>query len=101
MSSMTEVDFLKYLINSCEIGRDIGSDIGAIWLENLCRERLSQIGEERDNVKKPQIQNTIRRLLHVIGIHHWSEWHALHEDLNWSVQKRVCLICSVYETRPK
>ena len=50
MSSMTEVDFLKYLINSCEIGRDIGSDIGAIWLENLCRERLSQIGEERDDV---------------------------------------------------
>ena len=52
-------------------------------------------------MKKPRIKNAIRRLLHIIGIHHWSEWHALHEDLNWNVEKRVCSICNVYETRPR
>lgn len=36
-------EFLQYLIDQCEMGRTVGSNIGVFWLENLCQERLASL----------------------------------------------------------
>ena len=35
--------FLRYLIDQCEMGRTVGSNIGVFWLEDLCKERLASL----------------------------------------------------------